>query len=86
MLKLTFYGKGGIGKSTTVSNLSAVFARMGLRVMQPSIRQGYSQVGREGIQRNEEAEHKGCDAYTCENGHELLAQVDISSRNAYKLC
>ena len=34
MLKLTFYGKGGIGKSTTVSNLSAVFARMGLRVMQ----------------------------------------------------
>ena len=34
MLKLTFYGKGGIGKSTTVSNLSSVFARMGLRVMQ----------------------------------------------------
>ena len=34
MLKLTFYGKGGIGKSTAVSNLSAVFARKGLRVMQ----------------------------------------------------
>ena len=34
MLKFTFYGKGGIGKSTTVSNLSAVFAQKGLRVMQ----------------------------------------------------
>ena len=34
MLKLTFYGKGGIGKSTTVSNLSSVFAGMGLKVMQ----------------------------------------------------
>ena len=34
MLKLTFYGKGGIGKSTTVSNLSSVFAAKGLRVMQ----------------------------------------------------
>lgn len=34
MLKLTFYGKGGIGKSTAVSNLSAVFAEKGLRVMQ----------------------------------------------------
>ena len=58
----------------------------GVRVLQPSIRQGYSQVGREGIQRNEEAEHKGCGAYPCENGHELLAQVDIPSRNAYRLC
>lgn len=58
----------------------------GVRVLQPSIRQGYSQVGREGVQRNEEAEHKGCYAYPCENGHELLAQVDIPSRNAYRLC
>ena len=58
----------------------------GVRILQPSIWQGYSQVGSEGIQRNEEAEHKGCDAYTCENGYELLAQVDIPSRNAYRLC
>ena len=34
MLKFAFYGKGGIGKSTAVSNLSAVFAAKGLRVMQ----------------------------------------------------
>lgn len=34
MLKIAIYGKGGIGKSTTVSNLSAAFAGMGLRVMQ----------------------------------------------------
>ena len=34
MLKIAVYGKGGIGKSTTVSNLSSAFARMGLKVMQ----------------------------------------------------
>lgn len=34
MIKLAIYGKGGIGKSTTVSNLSAALAEKGLRVMQ----------------------------------------------------
>lgn len=34
MLKIAVYGKGGIGKSTTVSNLASAFARMGLKVMQ----------------------------------------------------
>lgn len=34
MLKIAVYGKGGIGKSTTVSNLSSAFAAMGLKVMQ----------------------------------------------------
>ena len=34
MIKLAVYGKGGIGKSTTVSNLSAALAEKGLRVMQ----------------------------------------------------
>ncbi len=34
MIKLAIYGKGGIGKSTTVSNLSAAMAEMGLKVMQ----------------------------------------------------
>lgn len=34
MIKLAFYGKGGIGKSTTVSNLAVIWARAGLRVMQ----------------------------------------------------
>jgi nitrogenase iron protein NifH len=34
MKKIAVYGKGGIGKSTTVSNVSAALAAMGLTVMQ----------------------------------------------------
>lgn len=34
MLKIAIYGKGGIGKSTTASNISAAFAKNGLTVMQ----------------------------------------------------
>ncbi len=34
MLKFAFYGKGGIGKSTTVSNLAAAWTEQGFRVMQ----------------------------------------------------
>jgi nitrogenase iron protein NifH len=34
MEKIAVYGKGGIGKSTTVSNLSAALSLAGLRVMQ----------------------------------------------------
>lgn len=34
MIKIAIYGKGGIGKSTTVSNISAALADMGLKVLQ----------------------------------------------------
>jgi nitrogenase iron protein NifH len=34
MKKIAIYGKGGIGKSTTVSNVAAAIASMGLTVMQ----------------------------------------------------
>ena len=34
MIKIAVYGKGGIGKSTTVSNISAALADCGLKVMQ----------------------------------------------------
>lgn len=34
MKRIAFYGKGGIGKSTTVSNLSAAMAQSGYTVMQ----------------------------------------------------
>ena len=34
MVKIAVYGKGGIGKSTTVSNVAAALADMGYRVMQ----------------------------------------------------
>ena len=34
MKKTAFYGKGGIGKSTTAANVSAAFAQMGRRVCQ----------------------------------------------------
>ena len=34
MKKIAIYGKGGIGKSTVTANLSAAFARKGLKVLQ----------------------------------------------------
>ncbi|MGD1822097.1 MAG: AAA family ATPase [Pleomorphochaeta sp.] len=34
MIKLAIYGKGGIGKSTTASNLAIAFKNMGLNVLQ----------------------------------------------------
>ena len=34
MIKLAIYGKGGIGKSTTVSTVSAALSEMGYKVMQ----------------------------------------------------
>lgn len=34
MIKIAVYGKGGIGKSTTVSNVAAALSERGLRVMQ----------------------------------------------------
>ncbi len=34
MIKIAIYGKGGIGKSTTASNLSLALSQMGYRVMQ----------------------------------------------------
>lgn len=34
MIKIAIYGKGGIGKSTTTSNLSGVLSLMGYKVMQ----------------------------------------------------
>ena len=34
MIKIAFYGKGGIGKSTTVSNICIALARRGFKVLQ----------------------------------------------------
>ena len=34
MIKVAVYGKGGIGKSTTVSNVAVALAEKGMKVMQ----------------------------------------------------
>ena len=34
MRKIAIYGKGGIGKSTTTSNVAAAFSDLGYRVLQ----------------------------------------------------
>ena len=34
MIKMAIYGKGGIGKSTTISNVAVAYAKQGLKVMQ----------------------------------------------------
>ena len=34
MFKIAFYGKGGIGKSTTASNVSAALSETGVKVCQ----------------------------------------------------
>ena len=37
MIKIAVYGKGGIGKSTTVSNVAAAFAEKGMIVIRKLI-------------------------------------------------
>lgn len=70
MIKLAIYGKGGIGKSTTVSNLSAALSDMGYRVMQigcdPKADSTASLHGRERVPTVLELVRERKDAFTLE--------------------
>ena len=37
MIKIAVYGKGGIGKSTTVSNVAVALAEKGLKVIRSDV-------------------------------------------------
>ena len=67
MIKIAVYGKGGIGKSTTVSNLAAALSEKGLRVMQIGCEPtpGLGCAGRGIIAALEKLEEKGAYAAFC---------------------
>ena len=57
MIKIAFYGKGGIGKSTTVSNVSIALAQQGMKVLQVGCdpKADSTRLLRAGIKRAEDA-------------------------------
>ena len=57
MIKIAFYGKGGIGKSTTVSNVSIALAQKGMKVLQVGCepKADSTRLLRAGINRAEDA-------------------------------
>ena len=57
MIKIAFYGKGGIGKSTTVSNVSIALAQKGMKVLQVGCdpKADSTRLLRAGIKRAEDA-------------------------------
>ena len=76
MLKVAIYGKGGIGKSTVTSNLSAAFAAMGKKVIQigcdPKV------FGIVLNHRNVENETEKVEAFAKEAGLKIVGEVPRS--------
>lgn len=82
MIKIAFYGKGGIGKSTTVSNISIALAQRGFKVLQVGCdpKADSTRLLREGAQHSKEDYDIAAMIRTMRTGASFTVMDHIRSR------